>query len=92
MTQEQIIDAGISYTMQKHPNCIGGSAFDDMVRQINRNPSFEAGAKWTKENLIKEVITWMKGQVYQEYSCGPLERLITDEMIDNFKKAMDKQV
>jgi hypothetical protein len=33
----------------------------------------------------------MKEQVYQEYSGGPFERLITDEMIKNFKKIMEEQ-
>lgn len=92
MTQQQIIDAGISYTIQKCPKCIGGAAFDDMVRQMNRNPSFEAGATWAKETIIKETCEWLRGQVYQEYPGSPLERLITDDMIDNFKKVMDKQV
>lgn len=30
----------------------------------------------------------MKKQVYQEYGGGPLERLIPDERIEYFRKAM----
>ena len=46
MTKEQIIDAGIDYTMRTCPVCIGGAAFEEKVRQYNRNASFEAGATW----------------------------------------------
>lgn len=90
MTQEQIIDAGIDYTMRTCPVCMGGAAFEDMIRRYNRNPSFEAGATWAKETIIKETCEWLRGQVYQEYSGSPLERLITDDMIDNFKKVINK--
>lgn len=90
MTQQQIIDAGINYTMSTRPVCMGGAAFEEQIRQYNRNPLFEVGATWAKENLIKEVINWMQEQVYQEYSGGPLVRLITDEMIENFKKVIEE--
>lgn len=90
MTDKQIINAGIDYTMRTCPVCIGGGAFEDKIKQYNRNPLFEVGATWAKENLIKEVINWMQEQVYQEYSGGPLVRLITDEMIENFKKVIEE--
>ena len=48
------------------------------------------GMIWQKKALIKKACEWLKGQVYQEYSGGPLERLITNEMLDNFKKVMEK--
>lgn len=41
---EEIIEAGIEYTMQNSPRCIGGDNF--YVRELNRNRSFEAGAQW----------------------------------------------
>lgn len=31
MTQEQIIDAGIDYTMSTNPIRMGGDAFEDMI-------------------------------------------------------------
>lgn len=40
---------------------------------------------------IEMVCAWMKEQVYQEYPGGPFERVITDEMIKNFKKIMEEQ-
>jgi hypothetical protein len=64
MTQQQIIDAGIDYTMRICPVCMGGAAFEEKIRQFNRNPSFEAGAKWAKEQVIKEACEWLKKTLY----------------------------
>lgn len=51
MTQEEIIDAGIEFTMANNPVCMGGDAFYEHMREFNRNKSFEAGAKWVLEQL-----------------------------------------
>ena len=48
--EEQIIEAGIEYTMQNDPVCIGGDNFYEMSKMLNRNKSFEAGAKWADKN------------------------------------------
>lgn len=53
MTDKQIIDAGIDYTMSTRPVCMGGAAFEEKIRQFNRNPSFEAGAKWMRKEITK---------------------------------------
>lgn len=66
MTQEEIIDAGIDYTMTTCPICIGGAAFEDMIRQCNRNPSFEAGAILTKETIIKEITQWLSEELFED--------------------------
>lgn len=51
MTREdEIIDAGIEYTLLIRPNIIGGDAFADEARQLNRNLYFEAGAKWSDKH------------------------------------------
>ena len=44
--QEDFIEAGIEYRF-KHgtPNAIGGGAFANMVRELNRAKPFEAGAE-----------------------------------------------
>lgn len=68
MTNEQIIDAGINYTMSTRPVCMGGDAFEDMIRRYNRNPSFEAGAKWAKEELIKEITQWLLEELFEDES------------------------
>lgn len=66
MTDEQIINAGIDYTMRTCPVCIGGAAFEEKIRQFNRNPSFEAGAKWAKETLIEDITQWLLEELYEE--------------------------
>ena len=48
--EEQIIEAGIEYTMQNDPVCIGGDNFYEMSKMLNRNKSFEEGAKWADKN------------------------------------------
>lgn len=48
--ERQIIDAGIEYTMQNNPICIGGDNFYETSKMHNRNSSFEAGAKWADEH------------------------------------------
>lgn len=48
--EEQIIEAGIEYTMQNNPVCIGGDNFYEQAKEFNRNRSFEAGAKWADEH------------------------------------------
>lgn len=96
MTQEQIIDAGINYTMSTHPVCMGGAAFEDMIRQYNRNPLFEVGATWAKENLIKEVCEWLDNNLFEvvtginDISVMSYENISLKEFIENFKKAMEE--
>ena len=60
MTQQQIIDAGIDYTMSTRPVCMGGAAFEDKIRQYNRNSSFEAGAKWADKTMVDKVCKWLE--------------------------------
>ena len=48
--EEQIIEAGIEYTMQNDPVCIGRDNFYEMAKILNRNKSFEAGAKWADQH------------------------------------------
>lgn len=49
---------------------------------------FIEAAEWADATLIEKVCNWLKDQVYQEYPGGPLERLITDDMIDQFIKTI----
>ena len=96
MTQQQIIDAGIDYTMANCPICMSGAAFADKVRQFNRNPSFETGGKWVKEELIKEACEWLYNNLFQvchgidEISVMSIENIGLIEFVENFKKAIDK--
>ena len=66
MTQQQIIDAGIDYTLANCPVCMGGAAFEDKIRQFNRNPLFEAGAKLAKEKLIEEITQWLSEELFED--------------------------
>lgn len=52
--------------------------------------AFEEGAEWADKTMIEKVCEWMKEQVYQEYGGGPLERLIPDTRIEEFRKAMEE--
>lgn len=49
---------------------------------------FIEAAEWADATLIEKMCNCLRGQVYQEYPGGPLERLITDEMIDQFIKTI----
>lgn len=90
MTKEQIIDAGIDYTMRTCPVCIGGAAFEEKVRQFNRNASFEAGATWAKEELIKEACEWLKFNTDWDDKWDEMGRNMNYGMIEEFRKAMEE--
>ena len=71
--EQQIIDAGIEYTMQNNPICIGGDNFYEASKMLNRNSSFEAGAKWSDAHPISPWIS-----VEEDLPCNH-EELITTE-------------
>ena len=54
ITEDQIIDAGIEYQMTNCPMALDGDAFYEACRELNRNRSFEAGAKWALKQLSSE--------------------------------------
>lgn len=56
--------------------------------QINHND--EDNYNQGYHDAIEKACKWIKEQVYQEYSGGPLERLIPDTMIKNFMKNMEE--
>lgn len=96
MTQQQIIDAGIDYTMSTRPVCIGGAAFEEKIRQFNRNPSFEAGATSAKEQVIKEACEWLNDNLFEvttgidDTSVMSIENIGLNEFIEAFKKALEE--
>ena len=69
--EEEIIEAGIEYTMKKKPNMLAGDKFSEEMREYNRNKVFEEGAKWAdehpKEGLVSiaKVCEWLKNNVYE---------------------------
>lgn len=42
-----------------------------------------------KNNIVEKTIDWMKSIIYQEYPGGPIERIITDDMIEEYKKVIE---
>ena len=94
MTQEQIIDAGIDYTMQRQPVCIGSLVSKDSIRQLHRNPSFEAGATWAKEEFIKEACELLAKMIwevtYEDLESNSVQHYDKMEFIEDFKKAMEE--
>lgn len=77
--EEEIINAGVDYTISTCPICIGGAAFEEKIRQYNRNPLFEAGAKWADKTMIEKACKWLLEGGYFVNNT---------ESIDDFKRAM----
>jgi hypothetical protein len=101
MTQEEIVDAGIDYTMRTCPVCIGGAKFEEKIRQYNRNASFEAGAKWAKEQITKEITQWLSEELFEDkvtsnpyYNSNVKSKRYdtVNEFIEALKKAIDDQI
>ena len=65
MRKEDIINAGIEYTLSKHPICVGGAKFEKEMREFNRNEHFEAGAEYAIEKVIQETINFFKEEMYE---------------------------
>ena len=42
-----------------------------------------------KSDFIDKTIEWMKSIVFQEYPGAPKERIITDNMIEEYKKVIE---
>lgn len=63
--QEEIINAGIEYTMQTRPMCIGGDNYSEAIREFNRNKSFEEGAKFADKTMIERVLKFIFEYFYE---------------------------
>lgn len=99
--EEEIIEAGIDYTMSVRPMCIGGLAFEEEIRQLNRNKSFEEGAKWADEHpyLSEEEqvgmggigMMWQKKHLIDK-ACSYLyaKSRMSGSEINSFRKAMEE--
>lgn len=91
MKEEEIIQAGIDYTLSTNPRCIAGNAFADIANMMNRNPSFEAGAKWMQEKIIEKAGDWLSNMSIEDM-IEKYDEFDTSEgwykFIDDLKKAM----
>lgn len=74
--QEQIQKAAKSYANKSIRD--KGIAYLEFIEAV----------EWGDATLIEKARNWLRDQVYQEYPGGPLKRLITDDMIDQFIKTM----
>lgn len=82
MTREEaIIEAGIEYSIQNSPYCIGGDNFYEKARELNRNKSFEAGVIWADKNPKSPWIS-----VKEDLPCNHEELIIDDELLDKHTK------
>lgn len=50
---------------------------------------FIYGAEWADKTMLNRACKWLKTLTYQEFAGAPLERLITDELIAEFRQAME---
>lgn len=93
MTKEEIIDAGIEYTMNTRPVCIGGASFEEDMRMFNRNPAFEAGAEWMKKKFIDKACEWLEDidfEMQYQYSEDGSTFFDGGIFIEDFRKAMEE--
>lgn len=87
--EEQIRQAGIEYTYRNTPMCIGGGAFSEMVDEMNRNKSFEEGAKWADKTMIDKACEWLKRHLYDyDYVEGFEVFRNVESFTKDFRKAM----
>lgn len=88
---EQFKEAGIAYTMATRPNVICGNAFtdDDVIKQLNRSPQFEAGAEYGYNFAIEQACEWLDEELPKYVMEGREGKpYISVALIDEFKKAM----
>ena len=104
MTREkEIRQASIEYTIKDIPMCVGGSAFSEVVDEVNRNHAFEEGAKWAGATMIEKACNWLKNIMYIQtdyeedidgvgctFSFLTCDFDSVDEFIEYFKKAIEK--
>lgn len=57
--EEEIRQEGIGYTYRNSPMCIGGGVFSEAVDEMNRNKSFEEGAKWADRTMIERACRYL---------------------------------
>ena len=67
LRKNEIIEAGIDYTMSTRPICIGGSAFAEDMRNFNRDRSFEAGAEWAVRTMNERIRNKIQESVCDNY-------------------------
>lgn len=90
--EEQIIEAGVEFTLQNCPMCIGGDNFAEAMREFNRNRAFEAGAKWADKTIIDKACEWLFKNTYKCFDGSRVHTIFTSpaDMIEDFRKTMEE--
>ena len=86
--EEQIRQASIEYTYRNTPMCIGGGAFSEMADELNRNKSFEEGAKWADATMIEKAYNWLDKHA-EEYTIDG--GLAIECLLHRFKQDMKNE-
>ena len=89
--EEEIRQASIEYTIGNRPMCIGGGAFSKMADELNRNKSFEEGAKWADKTMIEKACGWLTKHLY-DYDRVEGYEVFRDvkSFVNDFRKAMEE--
>ena len=63
--KEERIEASIDYQMSTNPIALGGAAYEDMIRKMNVNHSFVAGAEWADKTMLDKVYDFIIANAYK---------------------------
>ena len=90
--KEQIRQASIEYTLKNRPICIGGDSFAEMADELNRNSSFEEGAKWADKTMIEKACEWLEQfqEDYDVYDAWNGDYVSFKSLIIDFRNAMEE--
>ena len=93
--KEEIINAGIDYTMKTQPVCICGGAFEEQMREFNRNGTFESAAEWADETLIEKFKDWLFDHFVEDtydgdYNYGKPYIYSSFDTIEEMMSSLDK--
>lgn len=58
-----------------------------MIRDFNRNPSFEQGAMWADTTMLDKACKWLENVNTDDYMDSGIFQM--SDMIMDFKKAME---
>jgi hypothetical protein len=89
--EEEIIEAGIEYTMRTKPRILAGDKFFEEMREFNRNKAFEEGAKWADKTMIDKACKWLLNIDFDGQEFRDCDELFNNDLFVNaFRKAMEK--
>lgn len=80
MTREEINELNVV-----EPNCFENNREEEWYKV-----GLKEGLKAADKSMIENACNWMRQQMYQEFAGAPFERLISDDLIDDFVKSMEE--